>query len=208
MQDNNDRKQNATPYQGYNIKEQKNSIRAVYMEKRSSLPADVKEGYESKIASKFLNSVSYRHAQTVLCYLSTPNEISTKQIINTALSDGKKVALPRCNVSDCTMNFHYITSIDQVEKTESGLWEPYADLPVFSPDSSLALCIIPAVVFDRSGYRIGYGKGYYDRFLNKFSGSKIGLIYSDFIVDKLPKGRYDCAVDVLITEKGIQALKI
>lgn len=191
-----------------NIKEKKNELRAKYKELRANMPKEHKIELEHKIATKFLNSVSYRHANTVLCYYSTDDELDTHEIINAALKDGKKVALPRCNKKTTTMEFYYITSENDLELTDMNILEPKADLPKFDCNESLSICIIPAVVFDKSGYRIGYGKGYYDRFLNEFSGAQIGLIYSNCITDKLPRGRYDCAVDVLITEKGIQALKI
>lgn len=196
------------PFPFNNIKEQKNIIRAEYMEKRALLPEEIKNEYEQKIANKFLNSISYRHAEIILCYYSINSEISTRYIIDTALADGKKVALPRCNTKNYTMDFHYITSTSQLEKTDANLIEPFADLPIYENGRELAVCIVPAVVFDKAGYRVGYGKGYYDRFLHNFNGSKIGLTYSNFILNKLPRGRYDCAVDVIITERGIQALKI
>ncbi len=191
-----------------NIKEVKNRLRSEFLDLRNAMPAQIKAELDEKITAKLLNSVSYRHANTVLCYYSTDNEVDTHRIIEAALKDGKKVALPRCIPENSTMNFHYINRIDDLEITKMGIYEPKAELPVFDRNESLSICIIPAVVFDKGGYRIGYGKGYYDRFLNGYSGAQIGIIYSSCITDKLPRGRYDCAVDVLITEKGIQALKL
>ena len=79
---------------------------------------------------------------------------------------------------------------------------------VYNPasDTRPAVCIIPAIVYDKEGFRIGYGKGFYDRYLPSFSGTKIGLAYNDFIIDKVPRGKYDLSADVLITEKGITAI--
>ena len=191
-----------------NIKEIKNQLRKKYLDLRKEMPTEKKTELDGKISTKLLNSVSYRHANTVLCYFSTDAEIDTHNIILTALKDGKKVALPRCIPEKLTMNFHYIESFDDLELTSMGIYEPKENLPIFDCNESLSICIIPAVVFDKGGYRIGYGRGYYDRFLNGFSGAQIGIIYSSCIEDKLPRGRYDCAVDVLITEKGIQALKL
>jgi len=62
---------------------------------------------------------------------------------------------------------------------------------------------LPAIIYDKKGYRLGYGKGYYDRFLSSVKGTKAGLIYSDFIIDEIPHGRYDLRADVVITEKGV-----
>jgi len=67
--------------------------------------------------------------------------------------------------------------------------------------------LVPCLAYDSYGYRIGYGKGYYDRFLSAFEGTKIGLCYSDFKLDKLPRGKYDVKLDVIITEKGVMVIK-
>lgn len=69
------------------------------------------------------------------------------------------------------------------------------------------ICIIPGIVYDKKGYRIGYGGGYYDRYLSSFKGTKVGVAYTDFIANSVPHGRFDLAVDVLITERGIYAKK-
>ena len=66
---------------------------------------------------------------------------------------------------------------------------------------------IPGIVYDKKGYRIGYGGGYYDRYLSSFKGTKVGVAYTDFIANSVPHGRFDLAVDVLITERGIYAKK-
>ena len=88
-------------------------------------------------------------------------------------------------------------------KSRFGILEP--DPQTCSPAdlSRIALVIVPGVVFDRRGGRIGFGAGYYDRFLSRFSGSKIGLIYSKFVSVRVPRGRFDTAVDALVTEKGV-----
>jgi 5-formyltetrahydrofolate cyclo-ligase len=86
--------------------------------------------------------------------------------------------------------------------------EPDASLPAFTPEtaeSANVVCIVPAVVFDKKGYRIGYGGGYYDRYLAGFRGTKIGFAYRDFIVNSVPHGRFDLTVDVMITERGLYA---
>ena len=70
-------------------------------------------------------------------------------------------------------------------------------------DFTSSVCIVPALVYDKQGFRLGYGKGYYDRFLSGFHGVTAGLIYSDFVVKSLPRGRFDKASDIAITEKGV-----
>ena len=187
----------------YNIKEEKNRIRSLYKEKRSAIPRDIKQIMDSAICKRFLSLSSYRFADTILLYSPLKNEIDTLPIAADALEKGKKIAYPRC-IEDNEMVYHYITSTDQLTPGKYGIMEPSPSLPVFSPeDDSRAVCVLPAIVYDKRGYRLGYGKGYYDRFLSSFKGTKAGLIYSDFIIDRIPVGRFDLSSDVVITEKGV-----
>ena len=122
-----------------------------------------------------------------------------------ALADGKKVAFPRCIPDTHDMEYHFITSLDQLEKGTYGLLEPTPDLPVYDRESvEPTACIVPALVYDKRGFRLGYGKGYYDRYLGSYTGSKVGMIYSEFIIDTVPRGRFDLSVDFIVTERGLK----
>ena len=115
------------------------------------------------------------------------------------------MCLPRCtkdSVDNDIMIFHEISCITDLKIGMYGIPEPCEDLPVFIPKGH-CVCVIPALAFDKRGYRIGYGKGYYDRFLRDFCGTKVGLCYSEFLKDTIPTGKYDSNVDTIITEKGI-----
>ena len=108
------------------------------------------------------------------------------------------------------MVFHIVTDLQQLQTGSYGLSEPDANAPVYDFEAlasrDLAIAVIPGVVFDRDGYRVGYGKGYYDRFLRAFSGVKIGLCYAEGILQKVPRGRFDLNVDMIVTEKGVLAV--
>ena len=187
----------------YNIKEEKNRIRSLYKEKRAAISAEEKQRRDAAICKRFLSLSSYRFADTILLYSPLKNEIDTLPIALDALEKGKKIAYPRC-IEGNEMVYHYITSPNQLASGKYGIFEPSPELPLFSPsDEGIALCVLPAIVYDKRGFRLGYGKGYYDRFLSSFKGTKAGLIYSDFIVDKIPVGRFDLCSDVIITEKGV-----
>ena len=102
------------------------------------------------------------------------------------------------------MVYHYVTDLDQLIPGKYGIMEPKEELPIYAPQLIMhAVCVLPAMVYDKEGYRLGYGKGYYDRFLSSFKGTKAGLIYSDFVIDKIPRGRFDLRSDIIITEKGV-----
>lgn len=173
------------------------------------LPADIKKERDDKICSFLLSLASYRYSDIILMYYPCKDEVDIKSVIVQALSEGKKVALPKCRKEDRSMQFHFINSLDGLNQNGAfGMSEPPDTLPAYDPelDSRAAVCVIPAIVYDKEGFRIGYGKGFYDRYLPSFSGTKIGIAYNDFIIDKVPRGKYDLSADVLITEKGITAI--
>ena len=108
------------------------------------------------------------------------------------------------------MIFYYVTSMEDFEKGAYGITEPKASLPAFehsSVETQNVLCLVPAIVYDRRGYRVGYGGGYYDRFFGKVRPASIGVVYEEFILKTVPHGRYDITVDVVASERGIYAAK-
>ena len=185
-----------------NIKEVKNSIRTEYKEKRKNIPADKKTVMDENICKRFLSLSSYRFADTVLLFAPLPNEINTYPIARDALAKGKKVAFPRC-IEGNEMVYHYVQSLDRLKSGKYGIMEPTEDLPLYKNDGGHTVCVLPAIVYDKKGYRLGYGKGYYDRFLSSFKGVKVGFVYNDFIIDEIPIGRYDLPSDIVITEKRV-----
>lgn len=193
----------------YELRAKKCRLRERYINRRRMLPADIKKARDDKICSFLLSLASYRYSDIILMYYPCKDEVDIKSVIVQALSEGKKVALPKCRKEDRSMQFHFINSLDGLNQNGAfGMSEPPDTLPAYDPelDSRAAVCVIPAIVYDKEGFRIGYGKGFYDRYLPSFSGTKIGIAYNDFIIDKVPRGKYDLSADVLITEKGITAI--
>ena len=192
----------------YEIRKKKNDIREKYKALRQALPADKKALMDKKICDTFLSLATYRYASVLLMYAPKSDEVNIFPIAERALADGKQVAFPRCKPETHDMDYHFITSLDQLEKGSYGLLEPNPSLPIFDCSTSTApgACIVPALVYDKRGYRLGYGKGYYDRYLGGYNGSKVGMIYSDYIIDSLPRGRFDLNVDFIVTEKGLRVV--
>lgn len=189
------------------IREKKNKIRAEYRQLRNSLDPSSKSMLDKAICDRFFALASYRYSEILLAYAPIHNEINVIPIIEDALKQGKRVALPRCNPGTSTMTFHFIDNTDQLISGTMNIPEPSEELSVYDPakESDIpTVCLVPALVFDDCGYRIGYGKGYYDRFLSAFKGTRVGLVYKDFIIDSVPRGKYDLSVDVLVTEKGVK----
>ena len=176
---------------------------------RRAMDREEKARRDAAICEAATSLVSFRYAEYVLLYASTDDEIDVYPLAAAAWEKGKKVAFPKCEKSTHTMDYHLVTSLEDLVPDAYGIREPSAPLPVFDPEkeSGSAVCFVPGLVYDRSGYRLGYGKGFYDRYLSAFSGCKIGVVYSDFIQNSVPRGRYDVTVDILLTEKGVKKIK-
>lgn len=186
------------------IRQLKQHLREKYRTIRKEMPPDVRLDHDTRIAERVFGLWQYRRAQQVLVYVSTPIEVDTRRIIRRALEDGKRVAVPRCVPDTRDMEFYYIDSLDELSAGSFGVDEPQPNPERLATDLSDGLCIIPAFCYDFGGYRLGYGKGYYDRFLPKFGGSLIGICYAACIRRYLPHGRFDRCVELIVTEDYIR----
>lgn len=158
------------------------------------------------ISDIFLNSDLYKNCRLLLCYSSCGSEISTSRIISAAFADGKAVAFPLCLDSCGNMEFYFVASFNDLNRGMYGILEPNTDKCCKITDYSDALCLVPGLCFDLKGFRLGYGKGYYDRFLEKFTIKTAGLCYNELIQNSLPIDIYDVSVDYIITQTGIITL--
>ena len=193
----------------YEIRQNKTDVRNDYLERRAALPAEERAVLDEKICRNLLSTVSYRFADTVLMFYPVRGEIDLRPVMRAALAAGKQVAFPRTNPEDRTMDFYFVTSEADFENGNYGIPEPKSEA-LFDPATSLdrhVLCLVPGVVFDKSGYRIGYGGGYYDRFLGRCRASTLGVAYHSFIIPNVPHGRFDVSVDVIVSERGVYAKK-
>ena len=178
----------------------KAELRKLYIEKRKSFAA-FKTQYDEKIYNNFIKSDDYAEFDGILCYVSTEIEVDTDRIITKAFEDGKTVAVPKCVCGTNIMHFYEIRSFDDLEKGFFGIREPKTDEEI--TDFENYLCIVPALSIDKNGYRLGYGKGFYDRFLSENNVKTIGLCYKDFLTDNLPHEEHDIKIQVIVTEDEI-----
>lgn len=190
-----------------NIKEIKIRLRANFRKYRERLAPEQKLKMDSAIQARLLAMKEYAQADTVFTYVSKPIEVDTIGLISAAFLNHKKVAVPRCVPGTRDMEFYYISSIEELEPGTFGVLEPNPEKSMLVTDFNSGICIVPGLSFDAQGYRLGYGKGYYDRFLNDFKGIKAGLCYTGCTQWNLPHGYYDRPVDVLITEKYLRRIR-
>lgn len=192
------------------LRDEKNALRQQYKQMRRELAPQQKEQMDRKIEKRICSLISFRYAKTVLLYYPKSTEIDTLSIMEEALRQGKQVGFPVTQPGG-KMDFRLVKDPDtQMVPGPFGVPEPRADCPLFDKEATGAakdtLVLVPGLSFDKDGYRLGYGNGYYDRYLENFNATSIGLVYQDFLAGRLPRGRYDRCVDLLVTEKGVKFL--
>lgn len=185
------------------IEAEKKELRRTFRRLRKDMPAAEKAASDAAIAQQLLQSTPYREARLLLAYHSLPQEIDTDCIIRSAWEQGKTVAVPLCDPQTHGMVFYRIASPDDLHVGSYGIAEPDPRrcLPV-TPDER-SLCLVPAFTFDERGFRLGYGGGYYDRFLAEFSGMSMGLCRQTWFQPRLPAGAFDRNVHMIVMENRI-----
>lgn len=183
---------------------EKQRLREERLAAREALSEQERSVLDDRITQKLLAISEYVEATTVLTYVSVSSEVSTRMFIECALRDGKTVAVPRCLPGHC-LEFVAITSLDQLIAAPFGLLEPPKELPALTEEQmNASICIVPALLVDIKGYRLGYGAGFYDRFLSTYPGKKICLAYQQNLSrTMLPHTTFDVAVDEVITESDV-----
>lgn len=183
--------------------EEKSLLRKEVLHKRNSMSHFEISTKSKLIQQKLIESPVFNQSKSIGLYLAIGSEVQTKGIINYALDLGKTVSLPRIISND--LRFYVVDQTDFEKKSfdvnRFGIKEPKIDN---KPADFIDLLIIPGIVFDLYGFRIGYGYGYYDKYLtyNKLSKS-IGLAYDFQLIKKpIPILQHDRKIDVLITEIG------
>ncbi len=187
------------------IRAAKLGLRAQYKNVRQ-LPEKDRRSYDTEIQSRVLTMREYVRCGLLFAYVSKDTEPDTHALIRAALANGKRVAVPRCGETDGEMDFFYISCFDELSEGRFGVLEP-PDTNEKVTDFSQGICLVPGLCFDAEGYRLGYGKGYYDRFLERFSGISIGLARSVCVKWKLPRDEHDKPVDIIVTERYVRHVR-
>lgn len=185
----------------------KRNLRQKYRDIRTNMSKTQKEKYDRMIFEKMISFPKYQKADVLLCFVSTGIEVDTINIINNAFETGKKVAVPKCLDKNGSMEFFLINSLDELKCDSFGILEPDPNTCVMLENYKNSFCILPGFAFDALGFRIGFGKGYYDRFLQKYTGVKVGVCYNSCLSNTLPRGRFDIPADYLVTQKYILTIK-
>ena len=173
----------------------KKELRRCIREQKRAMSEEMIVEKSRKLGELFAASDLYQNAKTIYGYLPYNQEVRTVPILEQALADGKKVAVPKIYGDE--MRFIYLPDLNRVEKGYSGIPEPIEDGP--EGDDPEALVLMPGLAFDKEGHRIGYGGGFYDKFLAKEpEHPTVALCYEFQIMSELPTEEFDIPVDLVL----------
>ena len=189
------------------------TLRRAYGRLRDGLPQAERAAAETALYESLFSLPAWREASVVCGYISVRGELDTAPILRRAASEGKTVALPVTitDASEGRMIFRALPdgNFDRLIPARFGIPEPDEGCPAVSPaDLSGALILVPALAFDHEGFRLGYGGGYYDRFLQELIEANIpvttvGLAFSACVTESLPRNPYDIPVQIILDERRI-----
>jgi 5-formyltetrahydrofolate cyclo-ligase len=182
-------------------RERKQALRREVLEKRASFSEETWKKKSKVIIEALKDTDFFKEAKVVHTYLSMNQrrEITTDDLVESMLKGNKRVVVPVTNFSDGTLSHSEITSTSELQTNKWGVKEPKTTRDV-DPEI-FDLIIIPMAAADRDGNRLGYGKGFYDRFLAQSPAKKVGLVFHDFIFDKIPTEGFDEKLDLIISEE-------
>jgi 5-formyltetrahydrofolate cyclo-ligase len=181
----------------------KADYREYVKELRGKITENEKRLNDNNIYTKVIQSNEYKKARCIFIYVSYKNEVDTHNIIKKALKEGKSVCVPKIISLKEGMKAVKITSFDELKESKYGMLEPDLLIDNVIEPEKIDLAYLPGVAFDLNGGRIGYGGGFYDRFLYHIGKNvpKIALAYSFQIFDHVPMSEYDVYVDSVITDQ-------
>ena len=183
--------------------EKKQMRDAVLAHRDAMLPPD-RATASNSIIEKLCALPKYQHAKVILTYMGFGSEIETRPFVERILIDGKIAVLPRVDRASRSLILHAVESLSALEVSKWGIREPRANtLPV--PLSTIEFALLPGVAFDRTGNRLGYGRGYYDKLLSAADPTlaRVAAGFSCQIVDAVPVSSFDQKIAILITENEI-----
>lgn len=183
----------------------KRELRQSMLQMRRQLNPVQKARMDAQITRKLAELPAFFQAEELLLYAATEIEVDTREILRVASELGKRVYFPCCQVAQRAMRFYQASSFEEMRASHYGILEPAANPDAEWMGRSRPLCIVPALAVDRRGMRLGYGGGYYDRFLARHPlVQTIGLCYTAGLVDLVPTEAYDIPLGMILTETTLE----
>ncbi|MBM7693301.1 5-formyltetrahydrofolate cyclo-ligase [Peribacillus deserti] len=166
-------------------------------------PKNIYNQHSAAIAEQVYRDKDWNSALCIGITLSNFPEADTYEVIKRAWKDGKKVAVPKCYPEKRVLEFHELLSFDQLETVYYGLKEPIISETRRVPCNEMDLLFVPGLAFSPNGYRLGYGGGYYDRFLAAYKGKTLSLAFDAQILPEIPVESHDIPVSKIITPSEV-----
>lgn len=166
---------------------------------------EIRKNLRGNITSEFFKTDLYKKTGNIFTFVSYGTEIGTIELINKSLSDGKIVAVPYMTGKPHEMVFIKISSIEELMSNKMGILEPEYNTENIIKSDKDTVIIVPGLAFDKDFYRIGYGGGYYDKYIDENEYMlTVGVCFEEQIADLVPREKTDRAVDIIVTDKGIR----
>ncbi|MCL2446115.1 MAG: 5-formyltetrahydrofolate cyclo-ligase [Oscillospiraceae bacterium] len=176
----------------------KSTLRRELLAQRAAILPQAKQAWDAALCQAIITHPAFISAREILGFFPIGTEPDIKPVLEHALAQNKALYLPCCTPETRTMTFRRVDALNELVPGAHNIPEP---LPTNCAlrITHYALCLVPGLAFDDRGYRLGYGGGYYDRFLANFQGRTLGICYAAMI-GEIPTGPHDLSVDVVVTE--------
>ena len=179
--------------------ESKKELRTLCKKKREAIKN--KEEKNAEIVRKILAVPEVQNADALFVFYPLKDEVNLLPVAEHAWRIGKKVGFPLCEDKDGRMTFRLVSSLSELADGHFGTKEPSFEAPEILPEN--AVIFLPALAVDKKGYRLGYGKGYYDRYLSKYAKYRpytVGVVFKDLIFDEIPHDEHDVPCDAIVCD--------
>jgi 5-formyltetrahydrofolate cyclo-ligase len=180
----------------------KKSLRTEAIHTLKNFPENEKKQVEKNFLTHLTASHIWKKARTIGITISQGFEWDTKPIIEAGWKSDKIIAAPKCAPKDKQLTFYRLNDYNQLETVYYNLLEPKPEETLKVQKQEIDVLIVPGLLFDKQGYRIGFGGGFYDRFLTDFPNTTISILHSSQFLEDMPREAFDIPVQYLITENG------
>lgn len=180
----------------------KGSIRKSILESISNLKVSERKEIENSLHENLFNTDLWKNAESIGVTVSQDTEWDTKGIIEQAWEENKKASVPKSIHKTRELHFYQLDNFEQLEVGYYDLQEPQPEKTSRTAAKDIDLLIVPGIAFNKKGYRIGFGGGFYDRFLSNFPNHTVSLVHTKQLVGDIPIEEHDVPVDLIVNEQG------
>ncbi len=181
----------------------KNKARIIAKEFRKELSSEERLYKSKKIFENFVSSRIFTECNELLLFASLEDEPLTDLIAEHSLNLNKKIAYPKCNDNNGSMSFYYVNSLNELKEGLFGVREPLCNSNKLAVPNNRTVILVPGLAFNPDGFRVGYGKGYYDRFLSKYDCVSVGICYNELCSLDFSEDKFDIPVKFIVTDKKL-----